>query len=673
MGTIQKEKKVFWADPNINNIENAEYKKDLESYNYLDVKCFNNIQDLINEIKNIEFEETVIIISGSFYPQFINIFKENIKILKIIPQIIIFTWGGRKEELKMDYEDIDTTNSFYHLGGVKTVFEDVKKLILKGFQKRDMEKEYQLTFEYIDCKEKLVLPTFYKALIDLPKKESIQKYNEYIYNKYSNNEIINKLLKPIKSIPDIPIDLLSKLYARLYTIDSDFYYDMNKDLRENKKDNYLTFIKILYEGVKLKGLDLAKENELYRGSKIANKEIEKIKEYLANKKKDLPGAIVFCQTFLSFTKSIEIAKGYLDDKNTDKDLSKVLYIIEKNNSIDYNLSTHADIEDLSIYKEKEKEVLFFPFSSFEITSIKEIEYKKENIYQIKLFYLGKYIKEIENIDEDIPNTKFKKNIEEKGLIPKEKMEKTREVIERFKEYDYFVNGKGDLSNDITLLYNNYDNLSEIKIFGEQFVANNKDKCVILFQNKEYELTEKFKFIPTGDIRLNGLEIKLRNIKAITDMSYMFHKCKSLKSLPDIFKWNTENITNMSYLFSECNLKKLPDISRWNTSNVINMCAMFQKCINIITLPDISRWNTSSVINMNFMFDGCIHLLELPDLSNWDTSKVNNMDFMFYECKSLISLPDISKWNIDNIINMRNIFGECKSELKIPLNFRRIKK
>ena len=107
--------------------------------------------------------------------------------MKIIPQIIIFTWGGRKEELKMDYEDIDTTNSFYHLGGVKTEFEDVKKLILKGFQKRDMEKEYQLTFEYIDCKEKLVLPTFYKALIDLHKKESIQKYNEYIYNKYSNN------------------------------------------------------------------------------------------------------------------------------------------------------------------------------------------------------------------------------------------------------------------------------------------------------------------------------------------------------------------------------------------------------------------------------------------------------------------------------------------------------
>ena len=39
--------------------------------------------------------------------------------------------------------------------------------------------------------------------------------------------------------------------------------------------------------------------------------------------------------------------------------------------MDYNLSTHADIEDISLYK-KEKEVLFFPFSYFEFKEINEI-------------------------------------------------------------------------------------------------------------------------------------------------------------------------------------------------------------------------------------------------------------------------------------------------------------
>ena len=45
------------------------------------------------------------------------------------------------------------------------------------------------------------------------------------------------------------------------------------------------------------------------------------------------------------------------------------------------------------------------------------------------------------------------------------------------------------------------------------------------------------------------------------MTYMFYNCYSLLSLPDISKWNTSNVINMSYLFSHCKLiLSLPDIS-----------------------------------------------------------------------------------------------------------------
>ena len=47
-------------------------------------------------------------------------------------------------------------------------------------------------------------------------------------------------------------------------------------------------------------------------------------------------------------------KYYLKSKNDD--------------NIDYTLSTHADIEKIS-YLPNEKEVLFFPFSSFETQDI----------------------------------------------------------------------------------------------------------------------------------------------------------------------------------------------------------------------------------------------------------------------------------------------------------------
>ena len=51
-------------------------------------------------------------------------------------------------------------------------------------------------------------------------------------------------------------------------------------------------------------------------------------------------------------------------------------------------------------------------------------------------------------------------------------------------------------------------------------------------------------------------------KYVTDMSYMFCNCISLKELPDISKWNTNNVINMSQIFSKCReLKELPDISK----------------------------------------------------------------------------------------------------------------
>ena len=67
---------------------------------------------------------------------------------------------------------------------------------------------------------------------------------------------------------NIQIEILSRYYSRLYTANSSFHRNVNRDLGLNKKDNYLSFIKILYEGVKLKLLPLSNNNILYIGAKI---------------------------------------------------------------------------------------------------------------------------------------------------------------------------------------------------------------------------------------------------------------------------------------------------------------------------------------------------------------------------------------------------------------------
>ena len=106
-------------------------------------------------------------------------------------------------------------------------------------------------------------------------------------------------------------------------------------------------------------------------------------------------------------------------KNIDKKLSNVLFIIEKDEIKDYSLSTHSDIENISKYP-TEKEVFFFPYSSFEIKENKETKNDNDEIYyEIKFLHIGKYIQEIEQLDGNIKiseDSLFKNEII--GLIPK---------------------------------------------------------------------------------------------------------------------------------------------------------------------------------------------------------------------------------------------------------------
>ena len=66
---------------------------------------------------------------------------------------------------------------------------------------------------------------------------------------------------------------------------------------------------------------------------------------------------------------------------------------------------------------------------------------------------------------------------------------------------------------------------------------------------------------------------------------MFDNCSSLLSLPDISKWNTINVNDMSSIFYNCSLLiSLPDISKWNSDNLTDMSAMFSYCSSLLSLP-----------------------------------------------------------------------------------------
>ena len=51
-----------------------------------------------------------------------------------------------------------------------------------------------------------------------------------------------------------------------------------------------------------------------------------------------------------------------------------------------------------------------------------------------------------------------------------------------------------------------------------------------------------------------------------------------------------------------------------------MSYMFSRCTSLISLPDISKWNTENIEKIADMFDECDLLLALPDLSNSDVTE-----------------------------------------------------
>jgi len=184
------------------------------------------------------------------------------------------------------------------------------------------------------------------------------------------------------------------------------------------------------------------------------------------------------------------------------------------------------------------------------------------------------------------------------------------------------------SNKNIIKYTIKKNEEKIKIFGNIFVKNNKDKCKIIYEKKEYDLTEYFYI---SNYNENILEIELKINSILVDMSYMFDNCTSLIYFSNN-NWNTSNVNNMSYIFKDClNLSTVIGISKWKTDALENMEGIFYNCIKLKNLPDISKWNTNNINNMNNMFYNCSSLSKLPDISKWNTTKVLSMNSMIYNC------------------------------------------
>ena len=142
----------------------------------------------------------------------------------------------------------------------------------------------------------------------------------------------------------------------------------------------------------------------------------------------------------------------------------------------------------------------------------------------------------------------------------------------------------------------------------------------------------------------------------TSLYRFFYNLTKLKTITGLEYLNTENVTDMGYMFYGCSALTSLDVTHFNTEKVTDMGSMFYYCSKLTSL-DVTKLNTENVKNMSYMFYNCSGLTSL-DVTNFNTENVTNMSFMFSGCSTLTTIYVNDKFVIDKVTNGSYMFDYC---------------
>ena len=143
-----------------------------------------------------------------------------------------------------------------------------------------------------------------------------------------------------------------------------------------------------------------------------------------------------------------------------------------------------------------------------------------------------------------------------------------------------------------------------------------------------------------------------SLSSTANLASSFANCRSLQN---IVSFPNGNYTNMSSMFSSCQLLATAPLFTWGTGSV-NLTNMFNNCNSLISVP---LYDTSTATTMSGMFQGC---WALPTVPFFNTQNVTDMSSMFINCISLTSIPP---FNTQNVLNMSAMFQLCSGIKYLP--------
>lgn len=128
-----------------------------------------------------------------------------------------------------------------------------------------------------------------------------------------------------------------------------------------------------------------------------------------------------------------------------------------------------------------------------------------------------------------------------------------------------------------------------------------------------------------------------DVSGVTDMHKLF---RLTRFSGNVSKWDVSQVVNMAQMFQgtvgfEC------DLGEWNTENVKDMSRMFS-LDSKFTGKGLENWNVEKVEKTDMMFSGCT-LFNAP-IGNWKLNSLRDASFMFQNCTSFDQ--DLSSWTLN---------------------------
>lgn len=214
-----------------------------------------------------------------------------------------------------------------------------------------------------------------------------------------------------------------------------------------------------------------------------------------------------------------------------------------------------------------------------------------------------------------------------------------------KKSDFYSN-----SDSIELIYDIKKD-HNIRIISNHFINRHNKVCKIIYNYKEYPLTEYFNLdnISYEDIIRKKITTTLKGLNLITDMSYMFQDCNELQKV-FLSNVNMSQITSLESMFENChNLEEISDTSLWNVEKVESMKHLFYCCTKLKYIPGIENWNPLNLTTCEKMFQFC------DSLSTDEKEKIYNWN------KVSKKIKDEAYSNLTHYANMGvNAFGILKN-------------